>query len=202
MEIAGILIGVFGVVLAVIFYNSQKKSQEKMDKFVSDALAQLKGYEQTSFDLLVGLRNENLRLFMKHFDDDECGYWHFKWRFETWDSLGLTVYINEEDTFYLKIRISGTTDDFRKNPFDGEHEYFLCEVSESSNESLFNVGDKISCFYSNRTKYISKYIGRVIEPEDKFKFTIGGLGNMRFGSGGDISASEVESAMRAKDFRI
>ena len=193
---------VISVAVAFYIYYKQKKSQDVMDKFVKDTLAQLKSYEQTSFDLLVGQKNDSLRLFMRHFDEDSGGYWHFKWRFETWDVLGLNVTLENGSDCYIKIRVLGTTDDFRNNTYGGDHEYYISEVIETNKSDLFPKGTKVSCFFINESKYVSKYVGRIIEPEEKFKFTIGGLGHGRVGSGGDYSANEKSYAIRAKDYKI
>lgn len=203
MDVAGLALGVVGIVLSLLIYHRQTKSQKKMDEFIKDALAQLKTYEQTAFNLLVSLRNENLRTLMKQFDEDKSGYWHFKWRFESWDVLGLRVELSESSECYIRISILGTTNDFRDNTYEnGSYECFLCDVIDSNNQSEFSVGERVACFYFNDCKYISKSVGRIIEPEAKLKFSIVGLGSFRSGSGGDVPAIECSFSARAKDFKI
>ena len=199
----GTFVSIAGVILSVLIYKKQARGQKQMDNFVSSALDQLKSYEQAGFDLLVSLRNNNLQLFTKQFDNEERGYWHFKLRFETWDLLGLSVELGGGADCYIYVKIVGSTDDFRSNSLDGgAYEYFLCDVVESNDLTQFSVGDRVACFYCNDDRYVSKYVGRIGVPKIKFKFTIVGLGSPRAGSGGDILARELNSSPRAKDFKI
>ena len=174
-----------------------------MDQFVTDSLAQLKSYEQTTFNLIVGIRNENFRIYMRHFDEDKNGYWHFKWRFETWNTLGLSVKLDDGKESFIHVKVLGTTEDFRDNSYDGaSYEYYICEVSDSNNKALFPIGLKVACFYYNNSKYISVTVGNMTEPEDKYKFGIVGLGSVQVGFGNDVLASEKGYSPRAKDFKI
>jgi len=203
VDVAALILGIVGIFISLLIYHRQTKSQKQIDDFVKDALTQLKTYEQTAFNLLVSLRNENLRIFMKQFDEDKNGYWHFKWRFESWDVLGLSVKLTESSECYIRVRILGTTDDFRANTYENSaYEYFLCDVIDSNNNSEFSVGERVACFYFNDCKYISKSVGRIVEPETKLKFSIVGLGNIRSGSGGDVPAIECSFSSRVKDFKI
>lgn len=210
----GFLLTVIGIILSVIsiavsvwvaffIYRKQKESQEVMDKFVQDSLGMLRTYEQTSFDLLVGIRNNNFQLFARHFENDKSGYWHFKLRFESWNRLSIQVQPKEGGNFFLDLEILGTSEDFRKNSMDGgAYEYFFCRVLDSQNSDRFKVGETVTCFYYNGSPYVSKYVGSFLEPEDKLKFIVGSLGGAQSGWQNDIGAGTVAYSPRAKDFKV
>lgn len=173
-----------------------------MDDFVAAALDQLKIYEQTGFDLLVALKNDNLRSFATEFEKDIKGYWHYKWRFETWDELSLAVQIAEGQDYYIRVKIIGTTEDFRKNTFDIKYNYYICEVVESNNQVMFPLNLKVACFNYNGSSYLSKSVGIVSEPELKYKFFVAGLGPITVGWTSEVPAAEVILQPRAKDYKI
>ncbi len=198
----GVLVSVAGVYISVLIFKKQAKTQKQMDDFVASALNQLKVYEQTGFDLLVALRNDNLRLFANQFDKEEKGYWHYKWRFETWDELGLIVHLSDTSECVVRVKILGTTEDFRKNTFDIKYNYYICEVIESNNVEVFPIKLKVACFIYNGTSYISKTVSTIGEHEEKYKFIIAGLGPIQVEWGSESPASGVILQARAKDYKI
>ena len=202
VALGGVSIGV-SVWVAFFIYRKQKDSQTVMDKFVQDSLEMLRTYEQTSFDLLVGIRNNNFQLFARHFETDKSGYWHFKLRFESWNRLSIQVTPDDGESFFLRLEILGTSEDFRRNSMDGiAYEYFFCRVLDSMDNERFKVGEIVTCFYYNGSPYVSKYVGSFLEPEDKLKFIVGGLGDAQSGWQHDIEAGTVKYSPRAKDFKV
>ena len=105
VALGGVSIGV-SVWVAFFIYRKQKDSQTVMDKFVQDSLEMLRTYEQTSFDLLVGIRNNNFQLFARHFETDKSGYWHFKLRFESWNRLSIQVTPDDGESFARVIALA------------------------------------------------------------------------------------------------
>lgn len=194
---------VTGLCIPFFLYWIQKKSQDKIDTFTQNSLKTIHQQSTVAKDILVDMRNENYRIFMKLFGDDN-DYWRFKWRFETWDYLGLIVETNGSDNAhkYLRIQILGTTENFQNITYDQSYDYYICKVIESNWLEYFPVGTVVSCFYFNDKEYISKYVGSIVEPEEKFTFSIGGLGTHRVGGQTDRDAITVKYFPRAKDFKL
>ena len=196
-----------------------KKAQETAQQFQND-----------SFRVLVELRNDNLRLLYDFYNqaasqqkafiatvknikelpefsdlnierlENIHEYWHFKSRFETFDSLGLQL--NKSD-YHIKVRILGTTKNFRNLNIDSlDIEYYICEIIEipSKPNDLFEVSEKIACFFHNKSSYLSKYASNTpVEPVEKYKFIIAGLGSNYIGSGRIQPAKEIKYYKRIKN---
>ena len=200
------ILGILGIVISVgaafFVWYIQKVAQDKMDKFTKDALKLIQDRMNSSIDLIVGIRNSDLMHFWQFYEDKDEGrakYFHYKLRFETYDNLGLTLKDSNES---VDVKILGTTSNALNNNLEhNTYEYYICRV-KSSKSNLFSKDEKASCFFFNGKSYISKNVCDIIEPEDKYEFTISTLGNVQTSTVGETPAIEIDPYPRAKDHRL
>lgn len=151
------------------------------------------------------LRLDNLRSLYDYSRDTEHNkYWHFRWRFETFNHLGISVKVNERSFFY-RLKILGqnypSNNVGLESPNNMDIEAYIVEayeyLSEDSGAPL-TVGTKYYAYFFNGKKYLSR--GQLHSDLDKFEFSISTLGRpeFRYGNAEDNVDSE-EIFLRVKD---
>ena len=166
-------IAIFQIWIAFWMFRKQNIFQKKADQFIKESTSTLKNNTQKIFDLIVGLKQDFLRLFMevieaeynripedneyKQYMKEKMKYWRFKYRFETEDILILTVQSRDNSqTFNLHLKVYGTTETLKK-----DHQgclYYLCDVIKSGSQKDFNVNDKVACYFFEGSICVSKEI--------------------------------------------
>jgi hypothetical protein len=135
--------------ISIGIYLKQDKQTKDFEDFQKDALEGLRKGSQAAFDVLVAMRNDDLRKLYQnselasHFtnldaeqrelEKKRANYWEYKWIFETHEHVTLTVKDLFGDPFPITIKILKTTKDFHsekliktKESFDLS--YYLCQV--------------------------------------------------------------------------
>lgn len=195
LGILGSLASLIGVGLTVFLYRLGRKLQERSDELAKE-----------THMLATGLRLDQIRSFYElSKDQPNHKYWTFRWRFETFDFLGLSVSDNYGH-FYCRVRIKGQTNDpsniglERKSEEDG----YLVEAVELKKDEKrdalpFDVGTTLFCFsQGNDLKLTQGDNSLTLEPQ--FNFEIVGLGahTIHFGKG-NRKANELRAFHRMKD---
>ena len=196
MEIAMFIVS--SLVVPGLIYYYQNKSQKKIDEYTSKSLNLIRKQSEISKDLLINIRNDELRTFMNLFSEEEKSYWHYKWRFETFDELGLTIQLEDDYLSNITVKVLGTTKKFNDRSIGHNYEFYICKLIESD-QKVYKEGDFVSCFFFNDKKYISKNIDTSFIPEDRFTFSILSLGTPAVGISSEKPASEINFHPRLKD---
>ena len=166
-------LAVFSLFISIVIYLKQDTQTQKFEQFQKDALDSLRQGSQDAFDVLVAMRNDDLRKLYQnselasHFTNlDEkqreleklrANYWRYKWIFETHEHA--TLSIGESKMCPIPVKILKTTTDFRKekltetsNCFD--FPYYICQVDGDwycQEEAKKYLSEKDLNFYWDRT---------------------------------------------------
>ena len=185
-SLANIVIVVFQIWIAFWMFHKQMDFQKKADRFIKKSTNKLASDTQNIFDLIVGLKQDFLRLFReimilefeskyseppkdkdkdkgneshKQYISGRLNYWDFKYRFETEDIVILTVKRRDKDknkTFNLSLKVYGTTETLKKD--QQFPSYYLCDVIKSKSPEDFEVNDKVACYFSDNSICVSKKV--------------------------------------------
>jgi hypothetical protein len=154
----------FSMVISIAIYLTQdKQTQEQHNqtqdfrKFEKDALENLRKGSQDAFDVLVAMRNDDLRRLSQDSERDSQ-YWKHKWVFESFEHVTLTT----ETGLDVSVKVLGTTLDFKKEKLiktaENLHQtvYYICQVDEADQTKLFEqhpefsrTGFKIALAWTN-----------------------------------------------------
>jgi hypothetical protein len=142
-------LAIISMTISMGIYLKQDKQTQEFNGFQEKALKDLRKGSQAAFDVLVAMRNDDLRKLYQnselasHFtnldaeqrelEKKRANYWEYKWIFETHEHVTLTVKDLFGDPFPITIKILKTTKDFHsekliktKESFDLS--YYLCQV--------------------------------------------------------------------------
>lgn len=193
------ILGIVSFVLTIVIYLRQTKAQEEFEKFSIDTFELLKKQGMLTQHHLISLRTNFLHLFYEQ-SPNKFGYWHFKFRFECWDEVGIYIK-SEENVQRLDLKILGQTIDHTLEATSTDRNAYVCSVLYTSGPNFLDIsiGEKVVCFNKGETKCISKYYHPVLEPEEWKEFGIGRLGSIVVGSQQDKLASELKIYDRIKD---
>jgi len=165
-----------------------------------------------SLKFLVRASHEELRnRYKSSSEENDRFYWHFRWRFETYDRLGIQVIVNEKNTnkvnCYYDIYIKGTSNrpdqvGFEHQPL--QNDVYVAEIIGLSDgnppNAPFKSGEYVSCFIRNGKTLIT--LGDGFDDVDfpSYPFQIGGLGFRQGGSMKSMrTAKDVELHDRTKE---
>jgi hypothetical protein len=139
------------------------------------------------------LRLDNLRNLceLSRGDERRHSYWHFRWRFETYDVLGGQIQTKDgEDVIFVghcDLRVEGFSNRPEQIGFEGrESEFYTAKIANieaAEGQTLpFQNGDVVACFDQNGELMISKGVDPwTMEP--KFIFMVVRLGPFQHGHG-------------------
>ena len=155
------------------------------------------------------LRLDNIRyLYELSKGQETYGFWHFKWRFETFDRLSITVQHKTGDDLVAlggcELFIQGFSNAADHVGFERRSpEFYKAKVGniQASEGKLFPFaeGDIVACFDQNLEHQM---ISKGTDPytmEPKYPFLIGGLGHHQIGHG-TPNADAAKVHPRIKDF--
>ncbi len=197
MEIFGI-IGILSFCFAIYSFYQQQKDQKLFKKYVENSFKTLETFNNLIFKVYSSMHVAGLRM-MRSIEPEYKKYWHFVFRFETCDNIGLSV--SGSDNKEIRVKIKGITPSPLIKEFSIFQTYYICEVEEDYNEFELKKGDLISCFFINKRQYFSKYIKSIIEPKEKYEFEFGSLTKPETMRGGDRAINENDINSRLKDMR-
>jgi hypothetical protein len=138
LSVASFLLSLVSIALAYWLYLQQGKQSKKIEEGVEtikEATKELKQGVQDSFDGLVSLQNDNLRVFSELANNEtDKIFWKNKWRFETCEHVTLWF---ENISIPVSIKILYTTQDFREEKLFKTEEichvvHYICQVDDLS----------------------------------------------------------------------
>ncbi|NUN07124.1 MAG: hypothetical protein HUU57_15360 [Bdellovibrio sp.] len=139
------------------------------------------------------LRLDNLRTLyeLSRGDDTRHNFWHFRWRFETYDRLGCGIYeVQNGQEIYLggcDLQIQGFSNFSDHIGFEArESDFYIVKVLNSSSgddqDFPFQNGELLACFDQQGQLMISKGVDPWTT-EQKYRLSIGGMGHHQIFSG-------------------
>lgn len=155
------------------------------------------------------LRIDNLRnLYELSKGQDIHSYWHFRWRFETFDRITVTLLqeISGDEQVALgacELFIQNFSNSAEHIGFENlQPEFYTARVGsvmpQGGQEFPFAENDLVACFSENLERLI---VSKGIDPytgEAKYLFTIGGIGREQFRRG-QPTADTATTFPRIKD---
>ena len=206
--VIGAIIGI-GISIYAIWF-SKKLSDENNQ--VSDAIKANTEAIQKQTEAIHRhtkiLRLDNLRNLyeLSRGDEQRHSYWHFRWRFETYDRLGCGVYDVEDDQeVYLggcDLIIQGFSNRADHVGFEHrESEFYVAKVSSSAAEEgrqfPFQNGDLVACYDQQGRLMISKGVDPWTT-EPSYRLHISGMGHQQIYSG-ERTVETMTTFPRIKD---
>ena len=192
-------VGVISLFVGIVIYFKQSSEQAKFEKFSTDTLNLVRKQGKHAQDHLIAVRQDLLRMFYEKSSDADRDYWHLKFRFEIWDTVGVTIVENEKmENFSLRI-VGQVIDSFLESKDANGIQAFICEIVDISGSKVteYEIGDVVVVFNSGKN-YISKIYCGWIHDQKKYNFKITVLGK---GNTQKIEklASELKVFPRIKD---
>ncbi|MFM7631175.1 MAG: hypothetical protein ACKO43_05125 [Alphaproteobacteria bacterium] len=128
----GSFLAVFSLFISIVIYLKQDTQTQKFEKFQKDALESLHKGSQDAFDVLVAMRNDDLRKLSEDSELDSQ-YWKHKWVFESFEHVTLTT----DTGLQFSVKVLGTMLDFKKeklmktaeNLYEPTH--YICQVDDA-----------------------------------------------------------------------
>jgi hypothetical protein len=160
--------------ISIGIYLKQDKQTQKFEQFQKDALEGLRKGSQAAFDVLVAMRNDDLRKLYQnselasHFtnldaeqrelEKKRANYWRYRWIFETHEHATLRIK-GESEWCSITVKILKTTTNFRKEKLIKTDEcfdfsYYICQVDSDrycQEEAKKYLSEKDLDFYWDRT---------------------------------------------------
>lgn len=175
---AGTLLGVYGAWLTLEIFKIG-------DSF---GLQQQKLIEEVHSTVMVGAKTQHMQELRRKYeeaksrnDDQASTYWHFIWRFESYDFLGLGL----EPNGYARVRILGMNNPPLETSYEKlENPIYTVDVYEVLKNTELQKG-RAFCSCINGTLYISNNANEIELYSPMIKFQINGLGPI---SGGAVGA--------------
>ena len=154
------------------------------------------------------LRLDNLRNLyeLSRGDDRRHHYWHFRWRFETYDCLGVQINkVDDTGEVYLgscDLLIQGFSNRADHIGFEGrESEFYIAKIgtiAPTDGQTFpFHEGELVACFDQQGQLKLSKGVDPWTT-ETCYDFSIGGMGNNQIWSG-ERTVETMQSYPRIKD---
>jgi len=137
---------------------------------------------------LVNIRHDLLRLFMyleRQNEDDGYRFWHFKWRFETFDTFDIKIIDNNDNSkkYLTQIKVLGQNYSAKKMGLESttDCETYLVKVSNNylkinKEKKLFDNDDRLACSFIHDKPMISKGSNLYDTDHDTYEFMIIALG--------------------------
>lgn len=219
----GLILTIVGLVLTValplLFNYLDRRSKLFMERSLqelreanTDFLASFSEAISPALSFLVQLQHNSLR---EEYIKAEKGsnarrYWHYRWRFETYDHLDIYIKNPEdEEKHSYKIKILGSTTSPTKVGAETDHFYedlYVVEIvddriihKKGDDDLLFRDGQKLVCYYQDDQCLITEGASS-LEDFLKYEFEIWGLGVAQGTStDGKRKAEGVKYFKRTKD---
>jgi hypothetical protein len=147
LSVASFLLSLASIALSYWIYRRQKEESKKIEtgvETIKEATAELKQVSeylkqgvQDSFDVLVSLRNDNLRVFSQLTNNETNKiFWKNMWRFETCEHVTLLF---KGISIPVSIKILYTTKDFRAEKLFKTEDildrvHYICQVDDLSKD--------------------------------------------------------------------
>ncbi|MBK8201515.1 MAG: hypothetical protein IPK68_04050 [Bdellovibrionales bacterium] len=177
--IVGVAFTLLGVWLTLKIFEFGNQFNTQLDK----AVQTVQTITLTSLKLQF---LDNLRNLYESAEKDSSArkYWHFIWRFESFDQLSL--HLQPEGTGHIRVQILGSNNDPLLVGFEGkEQQIYTVEVLDADDTTAFTANDEAYCTHIDGKSYISKNANEIELLEPIHQFLIVGLGRMQARSVGD-----------------
>lgn len=187
--IIGVAFTLLGVWLTLKIFEFGNQFNTQLDK----AVQTVQKITLTSLKLQF---LDNLRNLYESAEKDSSArkYWHFIWRFESFDQLSL--HLQPQGSGHIRVQILGSNNDPLHVGFEGkEQQMYTVKVLEANDTTAFARNDQAYCTHINGKSYVSKNANEIELLEPIHEFLIVGLGRMEVRSVGDI----VPKFKRLKD---
>jgi len=125
-------LAIVSMTISISIYLKQDTQTQEFEKFQKDALDSLRKGSQDAFDVLVAMRNDDLRKLSEDSERDSQ-YWKHKWVFESFEHVTLTT----DTDLKFSVKVLGTMLDFKKEKLmkTGENLYeqthYICQVDDA-----------------------------------------------------------------------
>lgn len=194
----GIIFSIFAFFFSIRFARKLSGSTDKQLQESARVAEAIRSIAQASHRQTASvhrstkiLRLDNLRyLYEISRGTDFHNYWHFRWRFETYDQVSVTVTSQDDKIVYgdCRLLIQGYSNDANHLGFERRaSEFYISKVSSakaSSDQTFpFADGDLIASYSVNGTQLMISKGTDVYTTELQYKMTIGGLGQAQMHSG-------------------
>jgi hypothetical protein len=170
----GALLGIYGAWLTLEIFRIGDKFSQQQNKLI----------EEVHRSVMTGLKVQHAHELRRKYEDakDEGPhlYWHFVWRFETQDFLGLSLKPNG----FVRVHILGSNNKAMETNLERlEIPIYTVDVYEvQENEELHN--GRAYCWCLNGRTFISNNANAIELQQPSIEFEIVGLGPIRGGSVG------------------
>lgn|GEM_PF-4010681 len=167
-------LAIISMTISMGIYLKQDKQTQEFNGFQEKALKDLRKGSQAAFDVLVAMRNDDLRKLYQnselasHFtnldaeqrelEKKRANYWRYRWIFETHEHATLGIK-GESEWCSITVKILKTTTNFRKEKLIKTDEcfnfsYYICQVDSDwycQEEAKKYLSEKDLDFYWDRT---------------------------------------------------
>lgn len=211
--IFGILFSIFAFFFSIWFSGKLSASTDKLLVEANQVSTAIKNHTEAIQAQTAAihkhtkiLRLDNLRyLYEISRGNQYHEYWHYRWRFETYDCLNVTVYDQNNDKYLggCDLMIQGFSNEADHLGFEHRTpEFYVAKIKDAQagvgHNFPFKDGDLVAVFCVNSSHLV---ISKGTDPytmEQMFKLTIAGLGHTQFQS--DIpKADTAQIFQRIKD---
>lgn len=187
---AGALLGVYGAWLTLEIFKIGDTFGQQQQKLI----------EEVHSTVMTGAKTQHMHELRRKYeeaktrnDDHAERYWHFIWRFESYDFLGLSL----EPNGYARVRILGINNPAFETSYQKlENPIYTVEVYEVLENTELKMG-RAFCSSINGSHYISNSANEIELYNPRIKFQITGLGPI---SGGAVR-NRPPNFRRLKDLR-
>ncbi len=187
--VVGVFFTILGVWLTLKIFELGNEFNLKLD----NAVKTVQKITLTSLKLQF---LENLRHLYESSPKDSSArkYWHFIWRFESFDQLSL--HLQPQGSGHIRVQILGSNNDpLHVGLEDKENQTYTVKILEADDTDKFSRNDQAYCTQINGKNYISMNANEIELLEPIHEFLIVGLGRMQVRSVGD----SVANFKRVKD---
>jgi hypothetical protein len=173
----GTLLGVYGVWLTLEIFRIGDKLSQQQGKVI----------EEVHRSVMTGLKIQHSHELRRKFeeakeleDEQKRSYWHFIWRFETLDFMGLSL----KPEGYTRIRVIGINNPPLETRIEQlELPIYTVEVLEVLQQNELKRGRAYCCCINGKA-FISNEADELDLHSPVFEFSINGIGAITAGSTG------------------
>ncbi len=175
---AGLLFSIWGVWFTLEIFRIGVEFSDQQQKLI----------DEVRRTVLVGPKFQHLQELRRLYtesngkgDEELTAYWHFMWRFESYNTLTLMF----NDKGFVKVRILGVSN----SPLETEYEkiihpiYSVQVIDIGDHEGL--KGGRAYCWIVNGKAYISNEANQIELKQPMYEFRISGLGSSHVRTVGD-----------------
>lgn len=196
-----------GILLSLILFWLGNRFNSKL-KTISENILSISEQNTKSQKLsnvfLKKIKIENIRwiyYLKKYVIQKNYRSFYFKWRFETYDRLGIWIQ-SGANQINVCISILGVNNEESTNiSYESDETFYIVKINEIKNENniptFLKKHEKYACYCSNNVFYISKGTS-ISSLQDSHKFDIVGLGKQKHETH-DILVDDVQIFSRIKD---